>query len=177
MRQIALLRAINVGRGRRVPMAELRTLLAEQGLHDVATYVQSGNAVFTSSKKPATLERELTEAISAAFGFAIAVLVRTRDELAEVAVDDPFDGVVTDPTKHLITFCAEALDAERVKEAAGEELGDERYAVRGRELHLWLPGGAGRSKLAVALSDKRLKTPGTARNRRTVEKLLRLADG
>ncbi len=155
-------------------MADLRVLLEAAGATDVATYVQSGNVALSSRKAPATLERELTAAVTERFGFPIEVLVRTRAELAAVAADDPFDGVASDPTKHLIMFSREPLDGDHVARAVPDDLGDERWAVRGRELHLWLPGGAGRSNLAAALSDRRLKIVATARNRRTVEKLLRL---
>ena len=173
-RHVALLRAINVGSGRKVPMAELRELLEASGATDVATYVQSGNVALSSRKAPATLERELTAAVSERFGFAIDILVRTQAEFAAVAADDPFDGAASDPTKHLILFSREPLDVDQIARAAPRDLGDERWAVRGRELHLWLPGGAGRSRLATALSDRRLKIVATGRNRRTVEKLLRL---
>ena len=177
VRYIALLRAVNVGSGRKVPMADLRALLEAAGMTDVTTYVQSGNAVFGSSKTPATLEAELTATVTERFGFPIDVIVRTRDEFASVAADDPFEGAASDPTKHVITFFRAPLDADRVAQAAPAKLDDERWALRGRELHLWLPDGAGRSKLAAALSDRRLKIVGTARNRRTVEKLVRLAGG
>ena len=174
-RRIALLRGVNVGTGRKVAMADLRALLADEGLADVATYVQSGNAVFTSKTKPAALETALTKAVSKAFGFAIPVMVRTHAELRRIAADDPFDGEADDPAKHLILFSSTAFDKADVEKKAPADLGDERYAIRGRELHLWLPGGAGRSKLAVALSDRRLEQPATGRNRRTVERLLSLA--
>ena len=173
-RHVALLRAINVGSGRKVPMAELRELLEASGATDVATYVQSGNVALSSRKAPATLEHELTAAVTERFGFAIDVLVRTQVEFSAVAADDPFDGAASDPTKHLILFSREPLDVDQIARAAPRDLVDERWAVRGRELHLWLPGGAGRSRLATALSDRRLKIVATGRNRRTVEKLLRL---
>jgi uncharacterized protein (DUF1697 family) len=83
-RQIALLRGINLASRNRVSMPDLRTALGEAGYEDVATLVQSGNIVLTSTKKPKTLEREISELVLDEFGVESATVVRTRDELIEV---------------------------------------------------------------------------------------------
>ena len=84
VRQIVMLRGINLGPNRRVPMAELRKLFTEAGYEDVRTYVQSGNIVLGSDAKPAELEREARALISERFGFEVPVIVRTQAELATV---------------------------------------------------------------------------------------------
>ncbi len=79
-----LLRGVNLGSNRRLSMADLRALLASLGYDDVRTHLQSGNIVLTTGKKPASLKRELEREIAAALGLETDVLVRTRDELADV---------------------------------------------------------------------------------------------
>ena len=87
--QIVLLRGINIGAKRRVGMPALRELLADGGFGDVRTYVQSGNVVLASRKAPTRVGVECERLISAAFGFQVDVVVRTRDELAEVVARNP----------------------------------------------------------------------------------------
>ena len=83
-RQIALLRGINLASRNRVSMPDLRKALGEAGYEDVATLVQSGNIVLSSSKQPKTLEREISKLVLDEFGVESATVVRTRDELEGV---------------------------------------------------------------------------------------------
>ena len=169
-RQIALLRGINVGGNKGVEMARLRTLLEELGYRDVRTYVNSGNVVFTGPRRS---EQHLETAIAKTFGFEVPVVLRSRDELADIVHANPLRDVATDPAKHLVVFCA--ADAPTDLEPA--DFAPETFAVRGREVYLWAPGGIGNSPLAKLLANKSLGAKSTARNWRTVEKLLELADG
>ena len=93
MRQIVLLRGINIGPHNRIAMPALRELLAGAGFGDVRTYVQSGNVVLTSDAPPDRLAAECRALIAEAFGLDIAVVVRTRAELAEVVRRDPLGAV------------------------------------------------------------------------------------
>ena len=175
-RQIALLRGINLGSRNRVSMPDLRAALGEAGYEDVATLVQSGNIVLTSSKKPATLERAISELVRDEFGVEAATVVRTRDELAGVIERNPIpDGPAT-PKLFQVTFFAAEPDKARVAELLEQDFGDERIEVIGREAYAWHPGGIHKSKLARELG-KGLRGDGTARNWNTVTKLLELADG
>jgi uncharacterized protein (DUF1697 family) len=168
-RQIALLRGVNVGGNKRLEMARLRALLEELGYRDVRTYVNSGNAVFSG---PSRSEQHLEAAIAKAFGFEVPVVLRSRDALADVVQANPFRGIATDPARYLVVFCA----AEASTELDPADFAPERFEVRGREVYLWAPGGIGDSALAKALATKALGNKSTARNWRTVEKLLALAD-
>ncbi|HXI80857.1 MAG TPA: DUF1697 domain-containing protein, partial [Verrucomicrobiae bacterium] len=88
---IALLRGINLGPRNKIAMAELRELLEGLGFDDVRTHILSGNAIFTSTRRSAArLEAEIERAIERRFGFDVAVLVRTREELAAVVEANPF---------------------------------------------------------------------------------------
>jgi uncharacterized protein (DUF1697 family) len=171
VRQIALLRGINVGGNKKVAMAALREVFAGLGYTNVKTYVNSGNVVFSGRKAtPAKLE----QAIEAEFGFGVAVVLRTRDEIAQVLADDPFGDLVDNPSRCFVLFADRELDPRKVE---GLEAGPgERIAIRSREIHLWLPEGVQGSKLLKAVTEKRVGATLTSRNWRTVGKLLEIAD-
>ena len=121
---------------------------------------------------PAELERDLTGVLREAFGFEIAVMVRTRDELAEVVATDPFAGVADDPARYQVSFLSAKPDPAGVAELKAVDIAPERVAVRGREVYAWHPGGVGRSELAKLITARRLGVEVTARNWRTVNKIL-----
>jgi uncharacterized protein (DUF1697 family) len=172
-----MLRGINLGPNRRVPMAELRALLREAGYADVRTYVQSGNVVLESTAKPAELEREAAVLIAERFGFDVPVVVRTRRELAAVVKLDPLGDVVNNPKRYQVSFLSAKPDAAVVKTLQGAAIGDERVVCHGREIYAWHPEGVARSKLWNALAGKGLGVTATARNWTTVTTLLEMAGG
>jgi len=175
-RQIALLRGINLASRNRVAMPALRAALEEAGYEDVATLVQSGNILLTSTKQPKTLEREITALVKAEFGVDAATVVRTRDELAGVIERNPIPDGPSLPKLFQVTFFSDEPDAAAVAKLAAQDFGTERVEVIGREAYAWHPEGIQKSKLARALASG-LRGDGTARNWNTVTKLLELADG
>src|SRR6266516_680152 len=104
MRQIVLLRGINIGPSNRIGMPALRESLAGAGFGDVRTYVQSGNVVLSSDAKPPELARECERLIAEAFGLEIPVVVRTRDELAAVVRRDPLGAIAESPKRYQVSF-------------------------------------------------------------------------
>jgi uncharacterized protein (DUF1697 family) len=176
-RQIVLLRGINVGSHNRVAMPELRELLAEAGFDDVRTYVQSGNVVLTSGQRPDRLARRCERLIAERFGLEVAVVARTRDELAAVVERDPLGDVATNPKRYQVSFLDAELDAGTVRKLEQARAEPERLAVIGREVYAWHPEGAARSRLWTLLAGKGLGVTATSRNWTTVTKLLEVADG
>jgi uncharacterized protein (DUF1697 family) len=176
VRQIVLLRGINLGARNRIAMPELRESLADAGSQDVRTYLQSGNVVLSSDARPDALERECERRIADAFGLDIPVVVRTRDELAEVVRRNPLGKVAVEPKRYQVTFCSAEPDGEVVRKLADTALDGERFVAVARELYAWHPDGIARSKLSTQLAGKGLGVTATARNWTTVTKLLELAD-
>jgi uncharacterized protein (DUF1697 family) len=172
-RYVALLRGINLGRARPVDMPRLREVLTARGHEGVRTHLRSGNLVLDSSLTEAELAADLTEAISAAFGFDVPVVVRTGGAMAAVVTGDPFATVATDPARYLVTFMAQPPEPARVDALPAADGGD--FLVRGRELYLWLPDGIQGTPLASWKWDRLLGVPGTARNWNTVVRLAELA--
>lgn len=176
-RYVALLRGINVGGNKKVPMAQLRGLLEGLGYTDVATLLQSGNAVFTSKEKsPAKLAKQLEAAIAKEFGFEVAIILRTRDELAAAIKANPLPGAEDAPSQFVVTFLSDVPDQKRLKEIDPAAYLPDEFRVVGREIYARFPNGIRDSKLAVVLGGPRLGVTPTARNWNTVTKLLELAD-
>jgi uncharacterized protein (DUF1697 family) len=174
-RQVLLLRGINLGPTRRVPMADLRALLSGAGYEDVATYVQSGNIVLGSPATPAELEPAVGELISSRFGFEVPVCARSAAELATVLAHDPIPGAADEPKRYQVTFLAERAPAAAVRRLQQLAAGAERVAAHGRELYTFHPDGIARSKLARSLTAAELGMAATARNWTTVRTLAEMA--
>jgi len=104
VRQIVLLRGINLGPRNRIAMPGLRKLLEDAGFDDVRTYVQSGNIVLDTRRKPETTATACEKLIEAELGLEIPAVVRTRDELAEVVRRNPLADVVDDPKRYQVSF-------------------------------------------------------------------------
>jgi uncharacterized protein (DUF1697 family) len=175
-RQIAFLRAINLANKRRVSMAELRELLGDLGYREVRTHLQSGNVVLTSSASAKRLESELERHLAAELGLDVQVLVRTRNELADVIRRNPLGKVADNPSRYMVSFLSAKPDPKAVRELAKIDVAPEQFVVSGREIFAWYPNGFQRAKLGKVLSEKRLGVTATARNWNTVTKLLDLAD-
>jgi len=173
-RMVALLRAVNVG-GRKLPMAELRALCAALGWEDVATYIQSGNVVFSSGMTPAEAEAALEGAVAKVYGYDAPTIVRTRAEWAELAAGNPFaEAAKTEPNRIQLL-----VSKDRVKPGAAEAIMAKARAgetVKEAPGALWFhyPEGIGTSKLTPALIDKACGSPTTGRNYRTVQMLLEM---
>ena len=176
MRQIVLLRGINLGARNRVSMPELRKALERDGFQDVQTYLQSGNVVLASDASSEEVADRCHRRIARAFKLQIDVVTRTRDELAAVIDRNPLAKVARDPKRYQVSFLARELDAAMLAELAELAVAPERLVAIGRELYAWHPRGVARSKLWARLADRRLGVPATARNWTTVTKLLELAD-
>ena len=168
-RMVALLRGINVGKGRSLAMAELRALCAELGWTDVATYIQSGNVVFTASGEPAALETALEKAIAERFGMRVPVVVRTASQWTVYPAENPFPDAARERPKALLLLVAKeppAAGAEKAlqaRAAAGERVGR-----AGDGLWIDYRETIARSKLSPLLIDKLVESPATSRNYLTV---------
>jgi uncharacterized protein (DUF1697 family) len=173
----ALLRGINVGGSRKLPMADLRTLMTGLGLEDVRTYLQSGQAVFTSDHgDEESLAAELASAIGKHFGFDVDVIVRDHAYLKAIADNCPFPAAGLEPKQLHVTYYSAPVDAERFAELDPAVYLPEEFRLGDRALYLYVPNGLGRSKLAEILSRPRLNKGliATSRNWNTVVKLVEM---
>ena len=184
---VALLRGINVGGRTRVAMADLREVVSGLGHDDVATYVQSGNVVFSAQEQDTTaLAAELERAIAERLDVEPAVVVLSRDELAAVVAANPFPDETDFKRLHAVFSAGDPGREDKGAVAAAEERArakgsrdEARFA--GGTLFLHTPDGMGRSVLAAELTHTggamAAGARSTARNWATVTKLLALLDG
>lgn len=174
---VALVRGLNVGGRAKLRMDELRALFAALGHADVTTYIQSGNVVFKSPvDRPSELAHGVEERIAGDLALPVTVLVRTRDELAQVVRGNPFLDRRADVAKLHVTFLAAVPDAVPVRELNGQRFDRDELRVVGREVYLHCPDGYGRTKLSNTFLERRLGVAATTRNWKTVTTLLELAD-
>jgi uncharacterized protein (DUF1697 family) len=172
---IALLRGINLGSRNKIAMADLRKLLTELGHRDVRTHILSGNAIFSSRRSPARVATELERAIERRFGFDIAVLIRTRDELAAVVEGNPFPAARREPSHCFAIFVDENPAQARIDALDPATYAPDEVKLGDRVIYAWLPNGVQGSKVLGLLTDKRLGVTTTNRNWNTTTKLLELA--
>ncbi len=171
--RIALLRGINVGGNRKLPMADLRALAAEMGLANARTYVASGNLVFDSEDSPAALEKKLEAAIEGRFGFAVDVIVRTGKEWAAAADSNPFpEESRAAPNLVMIVVGKQPPDEDAVAALRARAGPNEKVERVGEAIWIWFGDGAGRSKLGTGPRTG----VWTSRNWRTVQALREMAD-
>lgn len=175
---VALLRGVNVGGKNLLPMAELARMFDAAGCADVRTYIQSGNVRFSASQaKAAKLPGLISARIAEQFGYRTPVILRSADELGETIRNNSFLHAGA-PENHLhVLFLADQPDAAAVASLDPDRSPPDAFVVRGREIYLQCPNGAGNTKLTNAWFDSRLATISTGRNWRTVLKLFELAKG
>ena len=170
----ALLRGVNVGGRRKLAMGDLRALLEGLGHRDVTTYLQSGNAVFRASGVAAAVASAIEQRIETELGLDVAVMLRTPAQLRAVVERDPFPDA--ERTQRYVVFLEEKPGAAAAKRLDPDRSPGDEAALVGRELHLLLGNGAGRTKLTLDWIEKQLGVRGTNRNWNTVTKLLELTE-
>lgn len=172
MKHAALLRGINVGGRNMIPMKDLAALFADAGCRGVATYIQSGNVVFSA---PAAVVKKLPDLIAAKiaerFGCAVPVVLRSHEELCAVVRGNPFRNAGEAEKLLHVAFLAHAPAADLIARLDPLRSPPDRFAVAGREVFLCLPNGMGNTRLTNAWLDSKLSTVSTARNWATVLKL------
>jgi uncharacterized protein (DUF1697 family) len=175
-RHIVLLRGINLGARNRIAMGELRESLEEAGFKDVRTYLQSGNVVLESTARPESVARKCERVIVKRFGLEIAVVARSRADLARIVKRNPLGRVAKNPKRYQVSFLSTKLTAKVVRELEAAAAESEQIVVVGREVYAWHPKTVARSRLWTKLAVTGLGVTATSRNWATVEALLAMAD-
>jgi len=170
-RQIALLRGINVGRAKRVAMADLRALVEDLGYGDVRTLLNSGNVVFTTPRAAASAARaRIQQALATKLGVSARVTVLSAEELAAAITDNPLLKIADDPSRLLVAVLGDPADRPKLKPLLKEDWAAEVLAIGTRVAYLWCPDGILASRLAEAVN-RVLGDGVTARNWATMLKL------
>jgi uncharacterized protein (DUF1697 family) len=173
---VALLRGVNIGKAKRVPMAELREIVEDLGGTGVATLLNSGNVVFRRQKaSPARIAAELSAAIEQRLGIAVPVIVKAAAEFAAIIRENPFAGEAADPSRVLVAFTQAPKALAALSSLAPLASPPERFAVRGNAAYLSCPAGILESRVGAALLGQAGASV-TTRNWATCLKLQALLD-
>lgn len=170
-RYVALFRGINVGKAKRIAMADLRTLLARLGYTDVATLLNSGNAVFTGDAEPAAKHSDrIRQAVLKKTGIDALVIVKSGKDIAGIIEGNELLAVAHDHSRLLVAMTNDAKALSALKALANADWGRERIHIAKHAGYLWCANGILESKAAEALL-KGLKGTGTTRNWATLTKI------
>ena len=168
--RVALLRGINVGKAKRVPMEQLREVISQLGYSQVSTILNSGNAVFVADDAGSVA---LAESIRAALlhrtGVDAAVTVVTGDEIESIARSNPLLDIMEDPSRMLVAFPSDD-STQGLKGLLGAEWSPEAVALGRRAAYLWCPAGVLKSQLPQEVG-RLLGDAVTIRNWSTVLKI------
>ncbi|HLV71019.1 DUF1697 domain-containing protein [Xanthomarina gelatinilytica] len=170
---IVLLKGINVGGHKKVPMADLRDLLRKSGFENVQTYIQSGNVILESSEKANSIEHKIQKAIMAQFGFEVFVMAKTRPDLERIFTNCPFSEDKKKASYFMMLH--EKPNDALVKLVSKKVYEADQYQIIDDCLYLFCDKGLGKSKFNVNYFERTLKTFATARNHNTMLKLLSLS--
>ena len=182
MKYVAFFRGINVGGKNSVKMADLRDLLTDCGFQNVATYIQSGNALFDSEAGPKAVTDRIVERFSDRFGFQSPIVLRSAEEFQTTLSEQPFteaeisQAQARNPkTAHLYYFLSDQnIDLDAVEQLRQSTPGEDQLKVGRRTLYLLLAGSIRNSKLAASLM--KFDPPLTSRNHKTMLKMRELLE-
>ncbi|WP_123040883.1 DUF1697 domain-containing protein [Cohnella candidum] len=172
----ALLRGINVGGNKKVSMPLLKRMFEEMGFGRVQTYINSGNVIFEaeSAEGEAALAERIEREIERAFGFPVAVMLRTDEELRQALENNPFASEGTPEELHLHVGYLGQLPSEaqldKIRKYVTE---NDQFRLVGRELYVMFKAGMRDSKLGASMN--KLGVPVTLRNWNTAGKLSAMA--
>jgi uncharacterized protein (DUF1697 family) len=173
---VALLRGINVGKNKRIAMAELRSLVEGLGYSGVMTHLNSGNVVFTGPEGPnQVIAARIEEKIRADLGMDVAVVVRTGEEMRRIMAENPFPARAEDHKTLHVAFLADVPDPAAVAALASVEKGEDDYRVIGDNVYLSYPNKLTGAVFMPNGLDRALGLASTSRNWRTVVKLAEMS--
>ena len=175
--QVALLRGINVGRAKRVAMADLRALVADLGYGDVRTLLNSGNVVYSApGVAPDEAAERIEEAIRSRLGITSRVVVLTAADIAAAVAGSPLGDVADNPSRLFVAILRDPADRARLEPLAERDWGREVLALGERVAYLWCPDGSMGSQLPDAVA-RVLGDAVTTRNWATLTRLHALTAG
>jgi len=177
-RWIVLLRGVNVGGKNKLPMAELCAALADAGFSKVQSYIQSGNVVLEADDtiSKADVLKSAQAVLSESFDIQIPVMVLTEGQLEQAATANPMGQEFEKPNWMFLFFLSKVPAAPMLEKLTALTTANERWELMGDVFYVYAGDGAGRSKL-IAQAEKLLGVSATARNWKTVQKIIEMTDG
>lgn len=174
---IALLRGINVSGQRKVPMADLRSMLHRMDFINIFTYIQSGNVIFGSDNKDtAILEERIKQQIRDSFGFEVPILVKSEADFRKIIEKNSFiDPEALEQNQVYFVLLKNTPEKDRLMKFEKERFENEKFSLTEECVYLLCEKGYGKAKLNNNLIERKLKVEATTRNYRTMMKLWEMA--
>ena len=173
---IVLLRAVMPTGENKVPMAQLREVLAQAGFGNVRTYIQSGNVLLDTKLSATETQNRIHDLIKEHIGPDLVVVVRTGVQLQRMLANNPFQAGC-DISRVFFVMFAQTPPAEKVKELLTQDFADEKLAIAGDAAYMYIPGTYGRRKLSSNFLEKMLNVSATMRSFNTLSKLVEMSKG
>lgn len=173
---IILLRGVTPSGTNKVPMAQLRKVLAQAGFSNVRTYIQTGNVLLDTESSALETEKRIHHLIKEHIGPDLAVVVRTGIELQKMLANNPFQEGY-DISRVFFVLFAQIPVAEKIQELLTQDFGEEKLAIAGDAAYMYIPGTYGRGKLSNNFLEKKLNISATMRNFNTLRKLVEISKG
>ena len=176
---ISLLRGLNMTGHNSMKMTDLADLYKKLGHKNITTYIQSGNVIFDcETEHPLTLlSNEIEELILKKFSFKIPVMIRTVEEMRQLIILNPFLAEAqVHPEKMAVIFLHEEATKAQVQKVIDIDYPPDKFQIIGREIYIFCPTGFGKTKLYTNFFENKMGVTGTARNWKTVSKLLEIAE-
>ena len=167
---IAFLRGVMPSGKNAVKMADVRRVLGDSGLHNVRTWIQSGNIALDTALSAADTAALIHERLQTQLNVDLAVIVKTPAELQQILAENPFVGEGYDAKRVFFTLANQPLT-----DSAGlgaQDFGAEQLCIRPQAAYLYIPQDASRSKLGHAFLEKQLGLSLTTRNGNTLRKMM-----
>ena len=176
LKYISLIRGINVG-GKTLKMDRLKSIYESLSLHDIKTYIQSGNVLFNSDiKNIYKIKTQLEDEINKQTNLSVSVIMRTQKDLKKILNGNPFINSGNENTERMyVTFLENEPLKSSLKDLIPPKETHDEFKVIGKEIYLYCQEGYGRTVLSIDFFEKKLKMKATARNWRTVNKLYELS--
>jgi uncharacterized protein (DUF1697 family) len=171
IRQVALLRGINLGRAKRVAMADLRALFHDLGYRNTRTVLNSGNLIFVDpAGMPAETSSRIERALPERLGVSARVIVLTEPEFASIVKENPLLDIVDNPSRLLVMVLADPADRRLLEPLVEQDWSPEALALGSHAAYLWCPAGVLASRLPEA-AGRLLGDAVTTRNWSTIMKI------
>jgi uncharacterized protein (DUF1697 family) len=176
---ISFLRGVNMTGHNSIRMTELSILYKDLGFNDSETYIQSGNVIFNSINGLSVpdISLRIEQGILEKFNFNIPVLIRTVEEMREIISANPFKmGENFEPSKMAVIFLHEKTSDAQIQKVINIDYPPDKFKISGSEIFIYCPNGFGKTKLYTNFFEKKMGVTGTARNWKTINTILQIAE-
>jgi uncharacterized protein (DUF1697 family) len=162
-----------------VKMTDLNSLYKGIGFTDAQTYIQSGNVIFRCSENlhHGDIVKRIEGAMLDRFGYYVPVMIRTTEEIRRLLSVNPYLNEENfNAAKTAVIFLHEPVSDAQIKKVIDIDYPPDKFKIEGSEIFIFCPNGFGRTKLYTNFFEKKMGVTGTARNWKTITKILALAE-